>query len=131
MKKETINLNFYQVMTYIHEIDCLKRENNNFKDDLVKEFEKNILEQISSNIVSYYNVPDFIVQNARIYKVTTSMYNYLTNLTGVDVCDEAIVKHYKKYIKTLVEFELEKSKLQIYRSANLGKKRVRTKSDNK
>lgn len=102
MKNCYVYLTYYQVMAFAREADQIKQKNQSFNDELLEMFTYYVCcrgYQISS-------LPKKIRNNIPIYKISKSLFNYLENLTSINVFD----KNYMK--KSIIETKEHEKEIQ-------------------
>lgn len=126
MDKNNINLSYYEVMILLYEFEEYRTEENNYIALLVEQFYDYFLEQIEQNTKRgmLFNIPDIVIKNLKIYSISSSLYEILINLTGLNLQDKKLKKYYKKYISIYEQFIYQNEVLNVY------KKLLKKKKDN-
>ena len=120
MKKDYIYITYYQVMAFLHKYEDMKKEDPSFNDEIVNEFADAAIEKASNIYLAL--LPEIIVKlipHANKYKMSKSLFVYLTNLTGIDVFDVEIQKMAKQRANELVESAIQdlKEKTNSYQKS--------------
>ena len=96
-------LDYIQVMIFMHKLDELKKSNPKFNDPISSSFENYVIERTGQIVTTYPQIELKIFPNSNKYKISKSMFLYLTNLTGIDVFDKTIIDKYIPVIKKAEE----------------------------
>lgn len=81
---DLIYLNQNQVLLLLHGIQLIRDKNPYFNDAISIQFEKYCLER-SSEIAKSSSIKLLLVPHAKEFKISKSLFDYLTRLTLVDV----------------------------------------------
>ena len=103
MEKQ-INLSFYQIMMFVMELSKKKKDNPSLNDNIANVFMKQMLQR---TIELDFKCSPFILSFKGLFKpytISSSMYNYLVNITGVNPLDK---KQYTSYIPKIKRLEEE------------------------
>lgn len=121
MKENFIYLTYYQAMAFMYEINKLKENNPYFKDGISSSYEEYVIKRTTEITTTYPQIKLKILPNADKYKISDSMFGYLTRLTKIDVLDENVIKSYISQIDSAENksYNLAKSKLE---ETNQGRK---------
>lgn len=109
MEKQ-INLSFYQIMMFVMELLKKKKDNPSLNDYIANAFMKQMLQR---TIELDFKCSPFILSFKGLFKpytISSSMYNYLVNITGVNPLDK---KQYTSYIPKIKCLEEEFTKDSI------------------
>ena len=113
-----MNLNYLQTMIFMYRINELKKDNENFNDEIATNFEKYVISravEIAKLEIKRGIIP---VLNKK-YSISKDDFEYLVELTGVNVLDKKTVKAYSEIIK-----EIESNALNnIIETSDVNKKR--------
>ncbi len=98
-------LNHWQVLTLIHAIEEIKKNNPYFQDTVSDEFVKNCFEE-ATRIAITPTIKLKLIPKANKVKVSESMFKYVTALTGIDVFDKKKMKEILPEIKKILDKDL-------------------------
>lgn len=110
MKEEYINLTYYQVMAFLLKINEFKENNPYFNDSFANSFSHYVLIRTFEIATKTPAIQLKLFPNLKKYKISKSLYNYLTNLTSINVFDKNTMMKYNVLIK---EFENETEKQNV------------------
>lgn len=88
MDGDFIYLTYYQAMAFLIGIDELRKANPEFNDEIAKSYEDYVLKRAGEIVTTYPQVKLKIFPKASKYKITEGLFDYLTNLTSIDVYDK-------------------------------------------
>lgn len=103
MKDNNVYLSYYQAMVFMLRIDEMKKQDNDFDNEIAMWYEKYVLER-TQEIVLFY--PQFLLKlipNATKFALSKYNFDYLCNLTNVNPLDRETLKTYKPLIKQAEE----------------------------
>ena len=109
---DLIYLNQNQVLLLLHGIQLIRDKNPYFNDAISIQFEKYCLER-SSEIAKSSSIKLLLVPHAKEFKISKSLFDYLTRLTLVDVYNkdevyEKVKSFNERAIKELKKLYLNK-----------------------
>ena len=125
MNDDVVYLTYYQVMIFLLKIDEMKKNNPHFKDSLANSFGDFVLKRTIQIAFTKPLAKLNLFSNSSNYKISRSLFNYLTNLTSMDVFDKETLNKYTDIVNKLEneagnlmfdEMTQGKSKIKIKKS---------------
>lgn len=125
MKENFIYLTYYQAMAFMFRINEIKKNNPYFNDEIAKSYEEYVVNRAGEIVTTYPQIKLKIFPNASKYKISKSLFNYLTRLTSIDVYDKATIKKYTIMTNELEKRTFESTKEVLEKSEIIMKRRDR------
>ena len=92
--QEYVYLTYYQAMSFLLEIEEMKNNNPHFNDNLANTFYDYVLQRTYEIATTTSFVKAKLFPNSTKYKISKSLFNYLTNITEINVFDEQTLTDY-------------------------------------
>ena len=108
MKDNFVYLDYNQVMSFMFELNELRKDNPYFNDKIVESFEDYVLIRANEIAITYPQIKLKIFPNANKYKISKSLFEYLTRLTSIDVFDKETMKKYNRILEEERQKAIEK-----------------------
>lgn len=115
MDNNFVYLTYYQAMAFMHKLEDMKKENSYFKDALADQYSNYVVQRTAEIAMAYPQIKLKVFPNADKYKISRSLLDYLTSLTGIDVFDPETMEYYKEIITEVGERAVEDFKNLSYR----------------
>ena len=113
--EKNIKLTYYQVMTFINEIDNLKKGDKNFSDEISHSFELYVLNRTKELVLKYPGIVMDFKGVLKLYIISDNIYRHLINLTKVDPLDKKSVSTYIERIQEEEKIRFNKIKTKLHR----------------
>ena len=113
MKENFIYLTYYQAMAFMFRINEIRDNNPYFNDGIANSYEEYVIKRAGEIVTTYPQIKLKLFPNANKYKISKSLFDYLTRLTSIDVNDKEIIKKYEIMIKELENASFEKVKQSL------------------
>ena len=110
MEQNFIYLTYYQAMAFMFGIDEIRKNNPYFNDNIAKSYEEYVVERAGEIVTTYPQIKLKISPNASKYKISKSLFDYLTRLTSIDVYDKETIEKYTIMTKALEKTTFESTK---------------------
>jgi len=101
MNQNYVYLTYYQAMAFMFRIDEIRKNNQYFNDHIAMEYENYVVKRTGEIITTYPQIKLKAFPNANKYKISKSLFNYLTKLTEIDVYNKEIIDKYTIMTKEL------------------------------
>ncbi len=98
MKEEFVYLTYYQSMAFMLKINEIKNDKQYFDDNITDSFASYVLERTYEIAMNNNPIKLKFFPNSCKYKISKSLYNYLSNITSIDVFDKDTLNEYTKLI---------------------------------
>ena len=106
MKKEEIQLTYYQIMIFIYKIEEIKKQQPEFSDEKILKFEDNALKR-AQEILKLSQIKLKLKPSLGRYPISVDLFNYLEQITGLNPLDKETYDNYVPIIKELENQLLE------------------------
>ena len=105
---DDVILTYIQMRIFLMRIDEIRKANPYFNDPIVLSFETSAINTTAE--IALHNLPiKFkIFERPYKYEISRSLFNYLTNLTGIDVFDKETIKEYQSVMEEGIKKAPEK-----------------------
>ena len=110
-ENDYIWLNQDQALCFMHGIQLIRDKNPYFNDPIAIEYEKFCLERAEEIAGHYFTFSEIklLLPHAKDFKISKSLFDYLTRLTGMDVFNKDYVSKIAKIIAEEANKALENS----------------------
>ena len=115
MDNDKIKLNYYQVMAFAFRINDLEKENANFDKEKVTAFFDIVMNKIIEVNIEDSFLPNFVLKRIKLYTISTALYQYLIQITGIDINDKEVMEKYYGLVNLYNEHALQ---LQLIKSSS-------------
>ena len=99
---------YIQMMIFKMKIDEIRKANPYFDDPIVSSFETSTINTTAEIAIHNLPIKFKIFERPYKYEISRSLFNYLTNLTGIDVFDKEIIKKYQPMMEEGIKKAPEK-----------------------
>ena len=110
MSESFVYLTYYQAMAFMIRIDEMKKNNTHFSDEIIEFYEEYVVKRTGEIVTTYPQIRLIVFPNASKYKISKSLFDYLTRITSIDVCDKETIKKYKMLTKEFEKTTFERIK---------------------
>lgn len=102
MKDDKVYLSYYQAMVFMFRIDEIRKESDNFHDEIADYFENFVIERLGEIIMFYPQFLLKIIPHANKIGLTRENFDYLCDLTNVNPLNK---KDYRMYLPKIKQLE--------------------------
>ena len=105
MENDFIYLDQNQALCLMHGITLLRKSNPYFDDPIAEEYENYCLERVKEIANTYFKFAKIklLLPHGKDFKISKSLFIYLTNLTGMNIYDKELVDATAKVIEKEAE----------------------------
>lgn len=116
MKEEFVYLTYYQAMAFLLKINEFKENNPYFNDNFANSYSHYVLMRTFEIATTTPEIQLKLFPNSKKYKISKSLFTYLTNLTSINVFDKETLTLYTKLIKEFEELSDEEIEKEYVKS---------------
>lgn len=104
MRSDQVYLSYYQAMVFMFRIDEIRKESDNFNDEIAIYFENYVIERLGEIVLFYPQFLLKIIPHANKFCISRKNFDYLCELTNVNPLNK---KDYHMYLPKIKQFEEE------------------------
>lgn len=112
MKKEEKQLTYYQIMIFIYKIEEIKKQQSEFNDKIISEFENDVLKR-TYEILKLSQIKLKLKPSLGKYPIPIDLFNYLKQITGINPLDKETYDNYFPIIKEIENQFFEKPNTRL------------------